>query len=139
MIKFIRFLFQPGTWLVFLLLPVAYFNVSGIGETLYARAKTKAHFDHDMGIQFADFIPLLKGETKIGYITNKDLSSESNDGQFLQAQYALAPIVLDLNGKSNKFNIIDCTDQRSIMYALQQTNSIPVKLNQYGKILSIMK
>ena len=89
------------------------------------------------GLQYSDFKESLSGVKEAGFVTNKDLSSEKNDGEFLMAQYILAPTVLDLNASRHKYNILDCTSEKHILFALKNLNARPIKINKYGKILAI--
>lgn len=94
-------------------------------------------YSYEPGLQFADLKDALKGVREAGFVTNKDLSSENNDGQFLMAQYMLAPTVLELNAVNNKYNVLDCTSETHIIYALKSLNALPLKINKYGKMLAV--
>ncbi len=124
---------------VFLACGLLAVQIFGIVKFLSVRGQTKSSFSHDVGAQFEDFKPLLQNVPVAGFITNKDMSSENNDGQFLMAQYALAPTVLALNQTQYQYNILDCTDKVSVLYGLEQTGSTPVMVNAYGKILAVKK
>jgi len=86
------------------------------------------------GTEFMDFNPLLRGVKHAGFMTNKAMSPERNDGQFLAAQYILAPVILDFNA-SHQFLLFDYTDLMSAYREIQRLKTQPVYINKYGKIL----
>jgi hypothetical protein len=137
--KKILSLFSTQNLILILTVPFLIIHIVGAVRFLFVREQTKSYFDHDVDIAFKDFQPILKNVPIAGYITNKPMASENNDGHFLMAQYTLAPTVLALNDPQYEYSIIDCTDKTSIMYALQQTQSTPIALNPYGKILAVKK
>ena len=88
------------------------------------------------GYEFGDLrrkIPAAVSE--IGFLTNKDMSPERNDGQFLAAQCMLAPIVLDLDNPHHEFIILDYTDIPTALNAMEKYNIQTLYINGYGKIL----
>ena len=87
------------------------------------------------GIEYAEFKIIIQGAPLIGYLTDRDMTPEGNDGSFLMAQFALAPTTLDYNNESTRFILLDYT---SMMKAMFKTNHIARKeqfLNPYSKIL----
>ena len=109
------------------------------GFYLYAHTQTRlidpnlAFVEH--GWQFADFRDKLKGVRTIGFLTNKDMSSEKNDGEFLQAQYILAPTVLEINNTAHPLQLMDYTDQVFVFYMLKQLNAVVIHDNAFNKVL----
>jgi len=87
------------------------------------------------GSQFADFKKYLKGQKSIGFLTDKDMSPENNDGFFSQTQYILAPIVVNLNNPKNEFNILDYSEMNYIIYSIRALNSVRLTSNEYGQAL----
>ena len=112
-------------------------NVFFLLTDILSHLKKENKYSYEPGLQFADFKDALKNIRQAGFVTNKDLSSENNDGQFLMAQYILAPTVLELNASNNKYNILDCTSETRILYALRSLGATPLKINKYGKILTV--
>lgn len=112
-------------------------NVFLLLTGIFSHLKKDNKYRHEPGLQFADFKDALKGIRQAGFVTNKELSSENNDGQFLMAQYMLAPTVLELNASNNKYNILDCTSETHIVYALKSLGAAPLKINKYGKMLAV--
>lgn len=95
---------------------------------------------YEPGYQFVSFKPILNDVKRIGYLTDKNMSREKNDGFFLQAQYFLAPTIIGLNKPQFKYNIIDFTgsghvDHPQINEALKILRSLPVAQSNYGQAL----
>ena len=88
------------------------------------------------GCEFLDFKPKLAPLKIVGFFTDKDMSSERNDGQFLAAQYTLAPVILDLNNPRHRLVILDYTSFIAAFEKIRAINARPVYVNGYGKILA---
>lgn len=88
------------------------------------------------GFAFDDIHPKLSQQKIVGFMTTKDMSSEKNDGEFLMAQYALAPIALDLNHVQD-INILSPTSKEDLIGMLKQYNLKPLNVNQFGKTIAI--
>lgn len=88
------------------------------------------------GREFNDFQQPLDGITKAGFLTDKDMSPEKNDGMFLKAQYALAPLVLELGNAQHTYLILDYQNYLSALEAMQRYDAVPLAMNSYGKILA---
>ena len=91
------------------------------------------------GIEYIDFKPLLKGIHRVGFLTNKNTSAEHNDGQFLKAQYMLAPVVLELRDENQSLLVIDPTSLIPAFDIMQRLNAVPILVNPYGKVLAQRK
>jgi len=87
------------------------------------------------GSQFSSFKKELVGIKRAGYLTDKDMSRKNNDGFFLQAQYYLAPTILELNKVNDEFNIIDSLDLTFIISTMRSLNSKRVANNEFGQAL----
>ncbi len=87
------------------------------------------------GSQFATFKKYLKGQKSIGFLTDKDMSPEHNNGFFSQTQYILAPIVVNLNNPENQFNILDYSKMDDIIYSIYALKSVRLTSNEYGQAL----
>ena len=123
--------------ILFLSLSILTYNLFFLSAGIILQLKRNNLRSLEPGLQYSDFKEGLAGVRRAGFVTNKDLSPEKNDGEFLQAQYILAPTVLELNASKNKYNILDCTSKTHILYALKSLNAAPVQINKYGKILAI--
>ena len=89
-----------------------------------------------LGIQFAGLEEVLKDVEHIGYYTDKNMENTRNAAQFAQAQYTLAPIIVDLNNTDHEFILFDCTDEPRALRKIKEINAVPLKKNQYGIILA---
>jgi len=95
---------------------------------------------HSLGYQFIGLENVFKDVRTVGYYTDKDLDNPLSIAQFEQAQYMLAPTVLDLNQTQYHWVIFDCTSPQVAMAAIQRLKLIPAKahngivlaLNPYG-------
>ncbi len=91
------------------------------------------------GHEFADLKPFLKDVQETGFITDKDMSPERNDGMFLKAQYALAPVVLRLNETDTRFLVLDPHNVLSGMAMINEIGADLVHMNKYNKALAEQK
>ena len=87
------------------------------------------------GYQFLEFRPYLENIKTIGYITQKSLERESNDGIYLQAQYFLAPTIIKQGEWPGTYNIIDSEDINFLIEQFRATNSRRIANNLYGQAL----
>jgi len=91
---------------------------------------------HSLGFQFMGLENVFKGVRTVGYYTDKDLSNSLAIAQFEQAQYMLAPTVLDLNPSTQyHWVIVDCTSLQAAKEAIQRMGLTPLKFN-HGIILA---
>jgi len=90
---------------------------------------------HSLGFQFMGLENVFKGVRTVGYFTDKDLNNPLAIAQFEQAQYMLAPTVLDLNHTQYHWVIFDCTSPQVAMKTMQQLGLTPLKAN-HGIILA---
>jgi len=88
------------------------------------------------GIQYADLKKSLSGIRIAGFLTDGDATAEGNDGQFMLAQYMLAPTILDLNNSDHHYSIINCSTPEKAMGILKIINAKPLQINMYGKIIA---
>lgn len=87
------------------------------------------------GYQFHHFQKFIQGEKTIGYITDKTLSREKNDGAYLQAQYYLAPVVVDSSSFDYRYNIVDSENIPFLVRTFKNLNSKRIANNKYGQAL----
>lgn len=91
---------------------------------------------HSLGYQFMGLENIFKDVPTVGYYTDKDLSNTLAIAQFEQAQYMLAPTVLDLNHTQYHWVIFDCTTPQAAMGTIQRLGLLPLKMN-HGIILAL--
>ena len=89
-----------------------------------------------IGNKFLGLSSVLKDVKRIGYYTDKSLDVNQNAMQFAQAQYILAPIILDLNNTNYPFVLFDCSQRTVALEKIREAGLIPVKENQFGIILA---
>ena len=90
---------------------------------------------HSLGFQFMGLENVFKNIRTIGYYTDKNLEQPLAIAQFEQAQYMLAPTVLDLNHTQYHWVIFDCTSPQAAMDAIKRLGFTPLKIN-HGIILA---
>ena len=90
----------------------------------------------DPGIQYAAFKKDLEGVRIAGFLSDGNETPEGNDGQFMLAQYMLAPTILDLNISTHRYSILDCSTPGKAMGILKIINAKPIRVNLFGKILA---
>jgi hypothetical protein len=90
---------------------------------------------HSLGYQFMGLENIFKNVRTVGYYTDKNLDHPLAIAQFEQAQYVLAPTVLDLNHTDYPWVIFDCTSPQKAMEAIQRLGFVPLKVN-HGIILA---
>lgn len=90
---------------------------------------------HSLGFQFLGLENVFMGLRTVGYYTDKDLDNPLAVAQFEQAQYMLAPTVLDLNHTQYRWVIFDCTNPKTALSMIQFLGFVPLKIN-HGIILA---
>jgi len=90
---------------------------------------------HSLGYQFLGLENIFKGVRTVGYFTDKDLHAPLAIAQYEQAQYMLAPTVLDLNHTQYRWVIFDCTSPQTALETLKTLGFTPLKIHN-GIILA---
>jgi hypothetical protein len=88
------------------------------------------------GIKFAGLGDVLKNETRVGYITDLTIEDSGNLAEYSQAQYMLAPVILELNNAQTPFLIVNCSSDAVAFEKLKSLGLQPLKRNQFGVILA---
>lgn len=104
-------------------------------STLY-QARTAAPFFF-AGNKFSGLDDILKGETHVGYWTDRDIKVDQNGALFAQAQLILAPAILDLNNTTHRYTLFDCDNPKQALAKIREIHAAPVKVNNMGVILSV--
>ena len=89
-----------------------------------------------LGKKFTGLREMLKNTTSVGYYTDKNLDDNLSARQFAQAQYTLAPIVLDLHNTDHEFIIFDCDNEAAAVAKMKEIPAVPIKRNNFGIILA---
>jgi hypothetical protein len=121
---------------IFLLFTAGLIGLNSFYLFVFIRQKQAHHLEWlEPGYQFHTFAPHLEGESELGYITDKTITREVNDGVYLQAQYFLAPLLVKEGYHRDRFNIIDSENVVFIRKAFLSTKSERVGNNAYGQAL----
>jgi hypothetical protein len=91
---------------------------------------------HSLGFQFLGLENVFKDVRTVGYFTDKNLDQPLAIAQFEQAQYMLAPTVLDLNNTQYHWVILDCTSPQVAMETIKRLGLTPLKAHN-GIILAL--
>lgn len=96
--------------------------------------------DHPIGfpgIKFSGLTDFLKNERIINYITDLDIKETGPLAEYEQAQFILAPIILDLSNEPHKYLIINCSSDNAARTKLKEWQAKALLRNQFGVILAI--
>jgi hypothetical protein len=88
------------------------------------------------GIKFAGLNEILKDARHIGYLTSKDLNDYFTALQFAQAQYVLAPIILELNNPNHEYILLNYENPLMAINRAKAIGARPVKINPFGIVLA---
>ncbi len=92
------------------------------------------------GGEYKSFQPFLQNIKKIGYINDLPLTAESRDWRsFLQAQYQLAPIILDYDNAGHKYLILHGSSMLNSIQMLDRYQASAVMVDANGVILAEKK
>ena len=92
-----------------------------------------------IGMRFSGLQGILKNVDYIGYYTDKDPADKITAAQFSQAQYILAPVILDLDNTSHRFILFNCSIEKKAFEIIEKIGAVPLKKNQYGIVLAERK
>ena len=92
---------------------------------------------HQLGDQFRGLEQFVGHQRRIGYFSDKNMDQPMAMAQFEQAQFWLAPIVLDLNNTQYPFVIFDCTSPQAALTKIKELGLNPIKANKNGVILAV--
>jgi len=118
-----------------LLLSAAFNLLTSLAQAILESQDHKTIPLHSLGYQFMGLENVFKDVRTVGYYTDKDLSQTLAIAQFEQAQYMLAPTVLDLNHTQYHWVIFDCTSTQIGLQAIKNLGFTPLKVN-HGIILA---
>ena len=89
------------------------------------------------GIKFSGLENVLKQETRIGYITDQNLNEPAPLAEYEQAQYVLAPAILEINNTTARFLIVNCSSDAAALRMLKDIGARPLTHNNFGVILAV--
>ncbi len=88
------------------------------------------------GLKFSGLDDILEHETIIGYTSDLDIKETGPLADYEQAQYMLAPIVLDIINPAHKFIVINPSNDTAALDKLKEFKARPLLRNQFGVILA---
>ena len=88
------------------------------------------------GFKFSGLDDILKNVEYVGYYTDKDLTLNQHLAQFSQAQYIVAPVILDLNNTQHEFILFDCTSEEKAFAKIKEIGAVALRKNKFGIILA---
>ena len=104
-----------------------------IKKTRLERQRVPYYF---YGSKFNGLNQFLKEVHFLGFYTDKDMADKNHAAQYAQAQYALAPLILDLDYSKHDYILFDCTSEDVAMKKIKEMKLLPLKRNQLGIILA---
>lgn len=88
------------------------------------------------GLKFSGLNDYLKEETHVGYTTDRNLNDTAPLAEYEQAQYVLAPLILDVTDTYHPYVLINCSTDTAALDKLKALNAKPLLRNQFGIILA---
>ena len=115
------------TFFICLILAAAFNLLTSYGQAISQLQDRTTVPLHSLGFQFMGLENIFKDVRTVGYYTDKDLDSPLAIAQFEQAQYMLAPTILDLNHTEYHWIILDCTSSQVAMETIKRLGLTPLK------------
>lgn len=89
-----------------------------------------------LGYKFLGLQEILVGHERIGYLTDKDMDERVAAMEFAQAEYALAPVTLDLNNPAYEYILLNFSHPAPALAKVKELGLVVWKQNQFGVILA---
>lgn len=116
---------------------VLIFNAVRLGQELKKMKETREKMPYIfVGLKFGGLKDILGHISYMGYYTDKDMDNRIDALQFAQAQYTLAPIVLDFNNTQYEYVLFDCSKEQIAFEKIEEIGAVPIRKNQFGIILA---
>jgi len=130
-IKITRFIFAS------LLITVIILNYSPMMEAHDKIRKYKKLVPtQNVGYKFDKLRSFIPQDTKyVGYFTGKELTGKKDVKYFSQAQYLLAPAILEHDNLEHEYTLFVC-DERITLEIIKRLNLEPLRRNSFGMILT---
>lgn len=123
--------------LVFLVLSAALSAGQLTARTIHQGRNSARAPLHSLAAQFEGLRGAFANVRRAGYYTDKNPELPLVIAQFEQAQYILAPSVLELNNTSLPLIIFDCTSPAVALAKIQELGLTPVSASNTGLILAV--
>ena len=128
---------KSSQFFILVLLFIITFNIAesfkDILDTYSKRQKIPFFFS---GHIFLGLEKIFKNKKYVGYYTDKNLDIDQYAQQFAQAQYVLAPTILDLNNTDHEFILFDCSQEEIALQKIKEINAVALKRSKFGVILA---
>ena len=108
-------------------------TVGLILDTIRIQKQKKAMPFYFLGFKFLGLEKVLSHVPYIGYYTDKNMNIKQNSAQFSEAQYLLAPTILDFNNTDHEFILFDCTSEKAAMQKIKEIHAVPLKRATFSK------
>ena len=92
---------------------------------------------HSLTREFTGLTQAFAHIERAGYYSDKNMDFPLAIAQFEQAQYVLAPTVLELNNTSLPVVIFDCATAKAALDKIKELKLIPVSANTSGIVLAV--
>ncbi|MFA5087549.1 MAG: hypothetical protein WC552_00780 [Candidatus Omnitrophota bacterium] len=126
--------------LIFILLLLVSRNIFNLSKEFIAVTQARESSPYIFyGHQFAGLDDIFRDVEYVGYYTDKDLDVRKNAAQYAQAQYVLAPVVLDKDYEKYEFVLLDCSSEEKAWEKIRELKLMPIKKNRAGIILARKK
>lgn len=109
---------------------------------LIKQAQKNSQYRHAVPYQFSGdkfkgLEQIFKDVAFVGYFTNRDINDPQSNLQFSQAQFTLAPTILDnKNYAAHEYIIFDCSPLTACVEIMKELNAYPFKSSPHGIILT---
>ncbi|MBF0330754.1 MAG: hypothetical protein HQL17_02365 [Candidatus Omnitrophica bacterium] len=88
------------------------------------------------GKKFEGIQKILAGNKYIAYYTDQNLDNPGPLMELQQAQYTLAPVILDPDSLDHRFILINCVDVSKAIARMKEIGAKPLTANNMGIILA---
>ncbi len=128
------------SFVVIAALAMTIFNVIVLSQDIRRIQGFKQHLSHQIiGYQFKGLDQFIKGVPAMGYYTDGDLESKDPQKMFSQAQYLLAPTILDPDSLEYEYILMVCDDEKKAWLKAKELRAVPLRRNNHGMILARRK
>lgn len=94
----------------------------------------KAIAHQNIGYQFAGLEDVTKDVKYIGYFTDGDIKKKYYEKMLTQAQYRIAPTIIDYNNPNHEFMLLIYSNKALAQVKLREIGAEALLENQYGII-----
>ena len=111
-------------------------NLFVLGEDIRMIFNYHRAIDYNkIGYQFEGLQEYLKGQEYVGYFSEVDLRKDAASKLFAQAQYVLAPVILDPENLNHKYIILVCRQPKTAFDKIKQLNVAPLLMNERNGVI----